>query len=85
MTEQEAFDILQKKYPDKVIKSVVDYEALDLYVFNAVPADKVNTPMVDTLYSVDRSTGKIRGFQPMQHSPDRYFEAVDKSYKEYVN
>ena len=68
-----------KRFKDKTIMSVTDYDAENLYVIRAVPSNRVKeaTQWLDGLYSMDKSSLKIVGaFNPLLHNPEAYFEIV---------
>ena len=83
-----------KKAYSKVIRSVTGghvskcYEYDTLFVFQIVPLallmTKPTSPILDSLVSVDKKTGKIRDFKPFHIPLDEYKrgrELADVEYK----
>lgn len=67
---------LEKKYPNKIIKSGFQFK--DDYIFYAVPKSyKGQHQYMDSQYAVNRNTGSTRVFNPMlSGDPAGYKEAA---------
>ena len=73
MTIGEARGVLQKKFPDKVIKKAAEYDK-DNFIFIAMDKGH-DTEVSDPNYLVNKKTGSIRQFNPMENL-DKFIAAV---------
>lgn len=65
----------EKKFKDKTITKIVNYDFEDIYVIYAVPTDRLKERVgwLDGVYSMDRnSLAIIGGFNLLQHHPEMF-------------
>lgn len=65
----------KKRFSNKKILSVINYDAKDIYVIRAIPENvKTGVGWEDGMYSMDRnSLAVIGGFNPLVNDPDIFF------------
>lgn len=68
MTAKEAYKKIIKEFPDRYVETCTEYP--NFYVFSTIPKGMKN--IFDGLFSVDKKTGKIKGFQPSSISDKEY-------------
>lgn len=77
-----ALKIVNDKFKGCVVLSSVDYQ--NWFVFNIRPSGSSNDEFyVIPLIAVDKLDGKLIGFNPLQHDPKAYREAVLKDIIKY--
>lgn len=75
--------IMLQKYPNLKLISVVDYDVL--YVFNTMLKDydpKTDEIAYDGLKAVRKDDGRVLTFIPLQHNPEEYATAVERTLKQ---
>ena len=78
---KQAFGIVAVKLRKFRIISVVDYDKY--FVFNTEPKNfqKSVGGFIGGLVAVDKETGALFGFNPMDHNPSEYFKTVENKIK----
>ena len=75
MTPQEAYRFFTKKHKGLIVTECIDYSPTH-YIFVAV-ADLENFDFSDPYYAVDKRSGLVTYFTPMEDL-DKWFEACEK-------
>ena len=74
MTAKQAYELLMSKRPAVKVGKVFEYDSL--YVFHLAPdmlsMSKKQSPMLDSLISVNKTTGEVRDFKPFHISVEEY-------------
>lgn len=71
MTVQTAKEIITAGFPDLTPIECTEYSSL--IVFDMRPKGKVNVPdMIDSLISINKTTGEISDFKPFYISKEEY-------------
>ena len=74
----EAMKKFYMEFPTSKILSVVDYDKW--FIFNYIPVDaKIGESYIITLIGIEKATGNIIGFNPLDHDPDKYFKTVEEN------
>lgn len=81
MTVNEALDILIKSVPNAAIPKVA-WESDNKFIFNTAPEDD-KTIFYDSLYSIDRSTGEVKLYNPLdeEENPFDIYKPIDVFYR----
>ena len=64
VTAKEAYKIIKKKYPDKVVVECLEFN--NFYAFALADKGTENEPFGGGYDTVDKNTGKIDVFSPME-------------------
>lgn len=84
MIAREAYAILRNNIPNHEIASCYEYDSI--YVFNVYPPDyesrKKQGEPFDSLYAVNKNTGKITTFHPLEMSLKEYKSG--KEIKDFI-
>jgi len=71
----DAVKIISAQHEGFDIISAVDYQ--DWFVFSILPSNLENDDeYIMSLIGVTKQTGDMIGFNPLQHDPQKYFDAV---------
>lgn len=74
MTAKQAYTLLTNKRPAVKVGKLIEYDSL--FVFHLRPdmlsLSKKHSPMLDSLISINKTTGEIRDFKPFYISVEEY-------------
>jgi len=67
--------IVKEYFTNNTVFSITDYKEKNKFVIFAVPNDQVNNAdqWTDGLYSIDKRTFEVNGFNPLLNDPYIYF------------
>lgn len=85
MTAKQAYTLLMAKNPAVNVGKVFEYDSV--FVFHLAPdmlsLSKKQSPMLDSLMSVNKTTGEVRDFKPFHISVEEYRSGKEVSTSVY--